>query len=131
MSTRAPHGVDLPRWIFLPSAVAIAAVHDLDADGSGVELRVAFPAALARVPGALRFIHKAIDDHRIVAHQVMRAHVAVGEGFQRLGEVGRGEMQDDELHAAVLRARGIRRIDGRAGRGAAGCENGNSCYQCG
>jgi len=95
-------------------------VDDLDPDGAGVQPGAAHPLAFPGMPGALAFIHQLVDGARsVVADQVMAADLTMGQQRQGAFEVGRGVMDDHELHAVVMVDRRVAGIQARAAGAAA------------
>ena len=91
-------GIPLPALLGIP----VAGVDYLDTDGAGIQPAAALPAAVPGMPGAALFIHQSVDSGWLVVDQVMAADLAPGQGIQRPAGVGRGVVQDDVLHPAVL-----------------------------
>lgn len=112
--------VDLIRGERLPVATArrvvITLVDQFDADGAGVEPGTPLPLADADVPGPAVFVHQAVDGRRRIADQVVAAHIGLRQQVQRALQIGRGVVQHDVLHTAVLAGGGVAVIDAQAAR---------------
>lgn len=94
------HGRDLLQRE-LVVAEFMTGVHDFDADGSRVDVRLARPGRHAGVPGALVLRH-ALHDAAVLEHDVVRRDLALGRG-QALERGVAG------LHARIMKKKNIRR----------------------
>src|SRR5262249_24638100 len=97
------HRCDLPaREIRI--AVVMAGIGDLDADRTGIDIGLAGPRRLSRMPGAPRLRH-ALDDTAVLENHVVGRHLArrqaqMAKGGFRVGHASIMQYQHVRLYAA-------------------------------
>ena len=113
---------------------ATRSIHDLDADGTGIQRHLAVPVALPRVPGATLLVHQLVYSQasaRIgrvaeLRHQIVCADrdlIALCQQAHRFGKVLTREMNDEMIDAAAMDLRG--RVN--EGQRPTGCQRTQAC----